>query len=949
MSNLPHHRCWALSIALVLLSSAPGSSQQPTAEGEQAIDGDKLFLFQEQVRPILEEHCWDCHGPDTQESGLRLDTLAGWQAGGHSGKPLITTEQPGSSYILEALNHTGDIAMPPDDKLPEHMIASISTWIGLGLPWPGSSAGSPTDAAADRPLTQDEQRAKRHAQHWAFQPLCAPALPPVTRADWIARPLDQFILARLECNSLSPSPEADKYTLIRRLKFDLLGLPPTQEEVQAFLHDDSPQAFERLVDRYLSSPQYGERWGRHWLDVARYADTRGYAFTQDRRYPYAYTYRDYVIKALNEDLPFDRFVLEQLAADLLSLDPHDPALAALGFLTVGRKFNNRHLDIDDQIDVVGRGLLGLTVSCARCHDHKYDPIPTQDYYSLYGVFASSQEPEDLPTIGDPTQTPGYDEFQRELSKLQSELTAFVARKRDEITTSAQQHATDYFVRGLTKESEESLSQLPFIALKGEDFKPHLVQRWQEILARDAKADHPVWGPLADLATLPDDEFAEKSIAIFDRWKSVPAGTTAGHLNPLVQTALDGKSIRSKTDLARVYGELFSATLATAKSQSEQPTPEPLQQICQLLAGPGSLTDVPVDVVPNLLTRAEGNEYRELQRKIQAYQADAPGAPPRAMIVRENETPHSPHVFIRGNHNRPGTEVPRQFLSVVAGPARQPFKTGSGRLELAQAILAPENPLTARVLVNRVWMHHFGSPLVTTPSDFGMRSERSIHADVLDYLAAQLRDTGWSLKQLHRDIVLSNTYRQASAPREECVQVDPDNSLYWRANRRRLEFEALRDAILAVSGELDTTMGGRPVALTSEPYALRRSVYGFVDRQDLPGLFRVFDLASPDSSCPQRPRTTVPQQSLFLMNSPFVMERATHVTARPEFTAVVSVSERIACLFRLVFAREASAEEVAICRAFVAPDADGDASGVEPAAWDQLAHVLLMSNAFIFID
>jgi mono/diheme cytochrome c family protein len=943
MSNLPNTRCRAISIIMALMLSATGLSQDPTAGPTNAGDGEKLF--REQVQPILEEHCWDCHGSETQESGLRLDTLAGWQAGGHSGKSLTVAEQPNTSYIIAAMNHTGDIAMPPDDKLPDEMIASITNWIGLGMPWPGS----PVDAAPNRPLTKEEQLAKQRTEHWAFQPIVAPPLPTVARGDWIAQPLDRFILAHLESQALSPSPEADKYTLIRRLKFDLLGLPPTCEEVQAYLDDDSPQAYERLVDRYLSSPQYGERWGRHWLDVARYADTRGYAFAQDRRYPYAYTYRDYVIQALNEDRPFDRFVLEQLAADLLALEPHDPALAALGFLTVGRKFNNRHLDIDDQIDVVGRGLLGLTVSCARCHDHKYDPIPTQDYYSLYGVFASSHEPEDLPTIGDLTQTPGYDEFQRELDKLQSELAAFVERKHGEITTSAQQHAADYFVRALTKESEETLSQFPFIALKGEEFKPHLVRRWQETLARDAKSDHPVWGPLADLTALPDDEFADKSAAIVERWKSVPAGTNPGQLNPLVQAALAGNPIQSKTDIARIYGQLFSETTAAAKSSAEQPASEPQQQICQLLAGPGSLTDIPVDVVPKLLTRAEGNEYRELQRKIQAYQADAPGAPPRAMIVRESETPHNPHVFIRGNHNRPGEEVPRQFLGVVAGPARQPFKTGSGRLELAQAILAPDNPLTARVLVNRIWMHHFGSPLVNTPSDFGVRSERPVQADTLDYLAAQLRDTGWSLKKLHRAIVLSNTYRQASAPREECMNVDPDNSLYWRANRRRLEFEALRDAILAVSGELDTTMGGRPVELTKEPYSLRRSVYGYLDRQDLPGLFRVFDLGSPDSSCPQRPRTTVPQQSLFLMNSPFVMERAKQIAARPEVMTASAAPARVNALFRLVFARDASPAEAAICQSYVIPVDGGDSPAAEHAAWGQLAHVLLMSNAFVFVD
>ena len=302
--------------------------------------------------------------------------------------------------------------------------------------------------------------------------------------------------------------------------------------------------------------------------------------------------------------------------------------------------------------------------------------------------------------------------------------------------------------------------------------------------------------------------------------------------------------------------------------------------------------------PNCLTRAEGNEYHELERKVQAYQADAPGAPPRAMIVRENATPHNPHVFIRGNHNRPGDEVPRQFLGIVAGENRQPFRQGSGRLELAQAVVAPENPLTARVIVNRVWMHHFGSPLVTTPSDFGLRSERPVQADTLDHLAAQFRDEGWSLKKLHRHIVLSSTYRQASLPRGECEQVDPENTLYWRANRRRLEFEALRDATLAVSGELDTTMGGRPVELTREPFSLRRAIYGYIDRQDLPGLFRVFDLASPDQSCPQRARTTVPQQALFLMNSPFVMERAKTIAARPEVTANATIPERIDALYQV---------------------------------------------------
>ena len=668
--------------------------------------------------------------------------------------------------------------MPPDNKLPDDEIGAITQWISMGLPWPGTNS-----PPASSPLTEEEARVLRVKSHWAFQPIVPPVPPAVVREEWVAQPLDRFILAHLENQALTPSPEADRYTLIRRLKFDLLGLAADARR--------GPGVSRRRVAKCLRAA------GGPLSQFSALRRTLGSALARcralcrhtrlrvcrERRYPYAYTYRDYVIRAMNDDVPFDRFVLEQLAADLLPVGPGDPALAALGFLTVGRKYNNRHLDIDDQIDVLGRGLLGLTVACARCHDHKYDPIPTADYYSLYGVFASSEEPNDLPTVGDPALTPGYDEFQKELARLQGELDAFKIRKRDELVTSARQHAADYLVRAMTKEPEESLQQLPFIALKGEDFKPRLVRRWQEILTRTAKADHPVLGPMSELALLPDEEFAQKSAEILARWKAVPVGTEAGQLNPLVKSALENSVPATKLDLARVYGQLFSDTYAASQSA---PAPaagataaDPAQQILGILTGPGSLTDIPVDEIPELLTRAEGNEYRELERKVQAYQADAPGAPPRAMIVRENPTPYNPHVFIRGNHNRPGDEVPRQFLRVVAGENRQPFRQGSGRLELAQAVIASENPLTARVIVNRVWMHHFGSPLVATPSDFGLRSERPVQADTLDHLASQFRDAGWSLKKLHRSIVLSSTYRQASLPREECEQVDPENTLYWR--------------------------------------------------------------------------------------------------------------------------------------------------------------------------
>ncbi|MCU0962218.1 MAG: DUF1549 domain-containing protein [Pirellulaceae bacterium] len=933
---------WAIGPLVALLSPCGlCASEAAGQDGEQ--------FFRESIRPILAQRCWACHGPDEQESGLRLDSRERLEQGGESGQSLIDGADPESSFLLRVLRHEDDVAMPPDERLPERELEAMREWIRQGLPWPTDEA-----AAADRTLSKAEQLLEQARQHWAFQPVSPQPPPPVSQTSWLAQSVDAFVLAKLERAGLPPSPEADRFTLLRRLKFDLLGLPPTYDEVQAFVTDPAPDAYERLVDRYLSSPHYGERWGRHWLDVARYADTRGYAFAGERRYPYAYTYRDYVIRSLNDDVPFDQFIVEQLAADLLPHEENDPALAALGFLTVGRKYNNRHLDIDDQIDVVGRGVLGLTIACARCHDHKYDPIPIEDYYSLYGVFASSQEPSDLPTVGDPQQTPGYDDFKKELDRLERELTEFRERKHREILESARRHAADYLVRALTKQPEEEIQQLPFIALKGEDFKPRLVQRWREKLAALAGADHPVLGPLHELAAVSDEEFSQQAAAVLARWGALPAGTDPGQFNPLVKAALAENVPQTRLDLARQYGELFSAVYAAHVPHADgtSATAEPevaAQQLLAILTGPDSLTDIPVAEIPGLLTRAEGNEYRELQRKVAAFQVDSPGAPPRAMIVRENPTPHQPRVFLRGNHNRPGDEVPRQFLLALTGAAREPFQQGSGRLELAREVVRADNPLTARVIVNRVWMHHFGTPLVTSPSDFGLRSEAPIQRDTLDHLTSFLIDHGWSLKALHRHLVLSSTYRQSSLTRDDGERVDPENALYWRTNRRRLEFEALRDALLLVSGELDTTMGGRPVDLTREPFSLRRAVYGFIDRQDLPGLFRVFDLASPDQSCPQRPRTTVPQQALFLMNSSFVLERAKTIVNRADVQSAASTAERIEALYRAVFARAPDADELRIGQAFLEADVPETESAAGLNPWQQYAQLLVMSNTFAFVD
>ena len=787
-------------------------------------------------------------------------------------------------------------------------------------------------------------------KHWAYQPVERPELPAVSSAEWIRMPLDAWVLEKLEVAGVEPSPEADRRTLIRRVTVGLTGLPPTPAEVDAFLNDSRPDAYARLVDRLLASPRYGERWGRHWLDVARYADTRGYSFGRERNFPYAYTYRDYVIRAFNDDLPFDQFVLEQLAADHLPLEERGrrQALAALGFLTVGRKFNNMHDDIDDQIDVVTRGLMGLTVACARCHDHKYDAIPTADYYSLYGVFASSEEPEELPLISEPEPSAEYQAFRQELDKLRQASADYRREKRQELMHAARGRSAEYLARVLSEQSEELLQKLPFISLSPDELRPQLIERWRHFLRQQAKPDHPVLGPLHDLARLDEAQFAAEAPALLEQ--SLQKEHTA--LNPLVRAALEAQPLSRKTDLALAYGQLFDRIYArwqqsqeAAKADASLTADE--QQIADLLFGAASPTHIPENQIVDYLNRADRNAYRELERKVDAHEVHAPGAPPRAMVLQDRTDLYDPQIFVRGDHTRHGDPVPRQFLAVLSGDDRQPFQHGSGRLELARAIIDDQNPLTRRVIVNRIWMHHFGEPLVETTSDFGTRSEPPVHSALLDYLAYRLQQEDSSLKSIHRELVLSATYRQASVPRAECAEVDPQNRLWWRMLPRRLEWEAMHDSLLFVAGRLDVQMGGRPVGLLQTSNR-RRAVYGLIDRQDLPNLLRVFDIASPDQSSAGRPRTTVPQQALFLLNSLLVIEQARALAARPGIAQCSETAERITALYDIVYQREPTAAEIVIGETFIA-DAAATAGDAQLSPWEQYAQLLLLSNEFMFVD
>lgn len=955
-------------VVIALFAPAASSADEPQREHS----AEALEYFETHVRPLLVERCHDCHGPDSDEAGLRLDSREALLRGGDTG-PALVPGRPEQSRLIEAISYRGDIQMPPDGKLADREIEILTQWVKLGAPWPASAPdGSPLEEG--EPNESDPyERARR--SHWSLQPIARPDVPEVRDASWPLGAIDHFVLARLEAEGLHPSPDADRYTLLRRAKFDLHGLPPTAEEVETFVADDSPDAYARLIDRLLAAPEYGQRWGRHWLDVARYADTKGYVFTAEPRYPYAYTYRDYVIRAFNEDLPFDQFIVEQIAADHLELGEDKRPLAALGFLTLGRRFdNNTHDIIDDRIDVVMRGLMGLTVTCARCHDHKYDPIPTADYYSLYGVFASSIEPGELPLISMPEETQEYEAHQKELGEKQAALDAFLDEHHRRISDELRSGVSQYLVHIVTKAPEPVSEEDTFLSLSPGEVIPRIANRWRDVLAEKWNESHPVFGPWHAFAALSPETFSQRSAEVLQR---IATPDTAGGpaVNPLVLEALTSRPLNSMADVAACYGELLSniyqqwqQVLAEAASApgdepdgneknpeaSEPPTALPdaaAEELRQVLFGDDSPTVVSRERLPRLLDRANWNQYTKLLGAVEQMKANSPAALPRAMALLDAPTPHQPKIFLRGNPARKGEEVPRQFLRLLSGPDRQPFQQGSGRMELARAITDLDNPLTARVIVNRVWLHHFGQGLVRTPDDFGLRSEPPTHPELLDYLAYHFRAEGWSLKTLHRHIMLSRTYQQASDHRDDCAQRDPENRWLWRMNRRRIEFEALRDSILAVAGRLDTSLEGHSVDLFSQPYTQRRAVYGFVDRQSVPGVLRAFDFADPDATTAQRPFTTVPQQALFLMNSPFVLEQAQHLAALPAVVEADDPAERVQALYRAVFARAAEPDEVELALEYIAAQAPAGTDEEHDAMlpWQRYAQALLCTNEFMFVD
>lgn len=789
----------AAPMAAVLLLGVAG---RLPAAGSEKPSAAEIEHFEKRIRPLLHEHCYACHSgeADVLQGGLRVDGGAHLLSGGDSGAAVVPGE-PDESLLIQSVRYQGDgYDMPPEGKLPDEAIALLVDWVQRGAVFPGQDAAAPAPRAT---IDWDEGR-----RFWAFQPLARPSLPPAADALDPDAPqrIDRFIRAKLSEQQLTPAPPADRTTLIRRLSLNLTGLPPTPEEVDDFLTDSSPDAYERLVQRLLASPHYGERWARMWLDLARYADTTESWLGST---PSSHLYRDWVVRALNEDLPYDRFVRLQLAADRVAGASLED-LPALGFLGLSPTYFKELLlppeiikvlvadEWEERVDAVSRTFLGLTVACARCHDHKFDPVSTEDYYALAGVFASTRQ-IDRPML-DVEQYAPVAAAKAEVAKLEVEATR------------------------LGKQKPRPSEQIDAVR--------------QQIA--DIKASTPLYD----------------------------------------------------TPLANV------------------------------------VIDASIDVV---------------------LAGDDPQSGSR---LEYHPEPQDLHVAIRGNPNRLGQPVPRRFLTVLSDGPPRPLQTGSGRVDLAEAIFDEAAPLAARVIVNRIWLGHFGRGLVETPSNFGRLGDAPSHPELLEDLAAGFVESGWSLKWLHRQIIGSATYRQSSAYNEANAAIDPDNQWLWRMNRRRLEVEPWRDAMLAVAGNLDLTLGG-PALAADSPDNLRRTLYTSVHRRHVATMLQLHDFPEPSLHSEQRSTTTTALQGLFVLNSPFMSAQAQALAERLLRDPAAEPAQRVQRAYRLLYSRLPSAAELDLALRYLgevqASSEEPSSTAAASAAWRQYAHALLGSNELLFVD
>ncbi|MBI2679436.1 MAG: PSD1 domain-containing protein [Candidatus Solibacter usitatus] len=875
---------------------------------------DPAEFFEMRVRPVLVKNCYACH-TGSRLGGLEMDSRAALIKGGNSG-PAIVPGKAEESLLIKAVAQTHErFKMPPSGKLKDEEIADLKAWIGAGAVWPETK---PTQAAAPgkQYVIKPEQRA-----FWSFQPVKKSAPPQVKDKAWARTPIDAFILAKLEEKGLKPARPADKRTLIRRATFDLIGLPPKPEDVDAFLKDNSPDAFRKVVDRLLGSKEYGERWGRYWLDVARYSDDRLNS-TNDDPYPNAFRYRDWVIQAFNDDMPYDLFVKAQIAGDLLP--DKEKLIAGLGFYALSPEFQ------EDRVDATSRGFLGLTVACATCHDHKFDPIPTKDYYGMLGVFQSTKL-YDYP-LAPKDVVDAYDNQKKKVTEQELALKEFLEAQSKQLSMIFAGRASKYFMAarrmiGAEKENvftvaaaehldAETLERL--VRYLSVPVREHPYLKAWDALCKPGKCD----APEADLRKAAN-EFQEALVAVdkerkaIDQENLIRLGGTKDR-----EKILNTEVLSLSRDKFFLWRDFYST--------------EPLMETYKLDGGVFRYSG-------KGLERFLEGEWKEhltaMRADLDALKKAMPPEYPYLHTVQDVEQPKDIRVQIRGNPDNLGDEAPRRFLMILSDGEPKHFAKGSGRLELAEGIASASNPLTARVLVNRIWQGHFGQGIVRTPSNFGQLGERPTHPELLDYLAARFVENKWSIKSLHREMMLTAAYALSADRSEKNELADPENRLLWHFQRHRLDVEALRDSLLFAAGTLDSKTGGAPARLTEETND-KRTVYGFVSRRRLDGTLSLFDFANPNMSSEGRIVTNTPLQRLYFLNSEFIMRQAAALSARVAKEGGPDDAGRIRRAYRLLYDRDPEPREVQLGLEFLK-------SG--EAAWPKYAQVLLSSNEFYFVN
>jgi mono/diheme cytochrome c family protein len=902
-----------LVLAGVLAPAAPAWAAETVPSAAD------VEFFESKVRPLFVAHCNSCHTAGKDKGGLNMAARDGMLKGGDSG-PAVVPGKPDDSPLIRAVHYRGETKMPPKGKLKDAEIEILTLWVKRGAPWP--SAAVVGGDAGVRATTNDKITAADR-DFWSFRPVTEPPLPPVKQAAWPVRPLDRFVLAKLEQQGLTPGRDADRRALIRRVTFDLTGLPPTPEEVEAFLADTSSEAYARLVDRLLASPRYGERWGRHWLDVARYGEDQAHTF-QARLFPEGWRYRDWVVNALNRDMPYDRFILEQLAGDLLTDGDEYACIAATGFLATGPHYYMdageakvaEAAELDDRVDTVARGFLGLTVACARCHDHKFDPIPTKDYYSLAGVFKGANYRET--PLAPPDVVAAYEKRLKAVKDAEEAVKKYAETAAPAIRERMLGRTADALVAAWKIKGGAKVEKLAKDAGLNRDF----LEKWLAFV-------YPAGG---------------KVPAGFEAWRRVADASKPGD-----EAALRKAADAVQAELLDAYRQSLAYSKANDAERKAKKLTAPAKAVMDRL---NALTDKrtgPINFKPDkveaVLDDAGKKELKALNVAIEAAKKSL-NPPPFAHALTEGQGGDM-RVYIRGNVNKEGDVAPRRFLRVLAGDEPPRFTQGSGRLELARTIASKDNPLTARVIVNRVWAWHFGRGLVSTPSNFGKLGARPTHPELLDYLATFLVKNGWSLKALHREILLSATYRLSSDTAGPGAKTDPSNQWLWRFNRQRLDAEAFRDALLAAAGTLDLTTGG-PSQELNDAGNRRRTLYAKVSRHNLNGLLRLFDFPDPNLTSEARPVTIVPLQQLFVMNSPFMTGQAKAVAKRAQ-AATADESGRVRAAYRLVYSRPASDAEVEGAIEFLRSPEEPGTPAPGLSRWEQLAQALLASNEFCFVD